>query len=229
MQFCSVYDLPRLCLVLMLSVCSAADLQWGPWTQCRGWDAMVVFCELESPSLHCPCVHFTISPWDGWSWVLVEMRDKQQMRMVVGGQLCQLWWTVAWTRDTRMVVSWCGWWRVEECELGCYLSTVPISRHSPAATSPANTRTLSNTGPGFCDEISTFLKLTLSSHVNFFWCLALCLDNCFRLCRINAVKKSDPYSINICSVTVSQLLNGDDKNFWFYGHILFSGTPKNYR
>ena len=47
--------------------------------------------------------------------------------------------------------------------------------------------------------------------------------------HINAVKKSDPYSINICSVTVSQLLNGDDKNFWFYGHILFSGTPKNYR
>ena len=47
--------------------------------------------------------------------------------------------------------------------------------------------------------------------------------------HINTVKKSDPYSINICSVTVSQLLNGDDKNFWFYGHILFSGTPKNYR
>ena len=174
MQFCSVYDLPRLCLVLMLSVCSAADLQWGPWIWCRGcfvsWSHSTahVFTPLS--------LHLMDGPESWWRW---ETNNRWG------------WWSavpaVVWARDTngisrqvRMVVSWCGWWRVEECELGCYLSTVPISRHSPAATSPANTRTLSNTGPGFCDEISTFLKLIISSHVNFFWCLALCLDNCFR-------------------------------------------------
>ena len=101
MQFCSVYDLPRLCLVLMLSVCSAADLQWGPWIWCRG--CFVSWSHSTAHVFTSPSLNEMDGPESWWRW---ETNNRWG------------WWSavpaVVWAGDTngisrqvRMVVS-CG-------------------------------------------------------------------------------------------------------------------------